>query len=63
LSQLTTSSVDTFTLTATKENLELAVSLLKDSSKRMVEAVNTQFEKAIEIIMAANEDDNLLEQP
>jgi len=58
-SQLTTrSSADTFTLTARKENLELAVSLLQDSSKRMVEAVNIQIEKAIEIIMAANEDEN-----
>jgi hypothetical protein len=41
-----------------KENLELAVSLLQNSSKRMVEAVNKQIEKAIEIIMAANEDEN-----
>ena len=59
LSQLTTrSSADTFTLTARKENLEIAVSMLQDSSKRMVEAVNKQIEKAIEIIMAANEEEN-----
>ena len=58
-SQLTTrSSADTCTLTARKENLEIAVSLLQDSSKRMVEAVNIQIEKAIEIIMSANEDEN-----
>ena len=58
-SQLTTrSSADTYTLTARKENLELAVSLLQDSSKRMVEAVNKQIKKAIEIIMGENEDEN-----
>jgi hypothetical protein len=55
---MTRSSADTYTLTARKENLELGVSLLQDSSKRMVEAVNIQIEKAIEIIMAANEDEN-----
>ena len=58
-SQLTTrSSANTFMLTARKENLEIAVSLLQDSSKRMVEAANIQMEKAIEIIMSENEDEN-----
>lgn len=54
----TISSADTYTLTARKENLELAVSLLQDSSKRIVEAVNIQIEKAIEIIMGENKDEN-----
>jgi hypothetical protein len=43
------SSTDTYTLTARKENLELAVSLLQDSSKRMVEAVNKQIENDLAV--------------
>lgn len=46
-----TSSVDTFTIRARMENLEIALTMLNENFQRMENAMNKQIEKAIEIII------------
>lgn len=46
-----TSSVDTFTLKARMENLEIALTMLRENFQRMEHAMNKQIEKAIELIV------------
>lgn len=51
-----TSSVDTYTLKARMENLEIALTMLRDNFQRMEQAMNKQIEKAIDIITSASDD-------
>ena len=51
-----TSSVDTYTLKARMENLEIALTMLRDNFQRMEQAMNKQIEKAIDIITSTSDD-------
>lgn len=52
-----TSSVDTFTIKARMENLEIALTMLNENFQRMENAMNKQIERAIEIIIGTTEKD------